>query len=284
MMKPTWLEPFSLKWDPFAQQVPVEALLPTAAIEHFCRRIERTHVREGGFALVVGESGVGKSVTLRLLAERLAGIPEVSVGAMEHPQCYLADFYRELGDLFAIPLRPHNRWNGFKALRQCWDGHMERRLTRPVLLIDEAQQMSPQVLSELRLLASADFDSRSLLSVVLVGDGRLLEKLHSAELLPLASRIRIRLHIQPASTEELVACLRHLMATAGNPRLITEDVVEALAEHALGNRRTLTQLAGELLVAATERNTSKIDQQLYLELAADQRPVQRPAKPHRQRR
>lgn len=283
-MKPTWLEPFALKWDPFAQEVPVEALLPTPAIEHFCRRIERTHVREGGFALVVGAPGVGKSVTLRLLAERLADIPEVSVGVMEHPQCNLADFYRELGDLFAIPLRPHNRWNGFKALRECWHAHMERRLTRPVLLIDEAQQMSPPVLSELRLLASANFDSRSLLSVVLAGDGRLVDKLHCAELLPLASRIRIRLHLQPASAEELIACLRHLMATAGNPRLMTEEVVDALAEHALGNRRTLTQLAGELLVTATQHDVSKIDQKLYLELASNDLPPPRPPKQRKRRR
>jgi general secretion pathway protein A len=283
-MKPTWLEPFSLKWDPFAQEVPVEALLATPAIEHFCRRIERTHIREGGFALVVGEPGVGKSVTLRLLAERLEQLPEVSVGALVHPQCNLADFYRELGDLFSIPLRPHNRWNGFKALRECWHAHMDRRLTRPVLLVDEAQQMSPVVLSELRLLSSARFDSRSLLSVVLAGDRRLLEKLQSTELLPLDSRIRIRLRLEPASTEELVGCLRHLMATAGNPRLMSEEVIEALAEHALGNRRTLTQLAADLLVAASERELSKIDQKLYLELTTHERPVPRAVRERHRRR
>ena len=45
-MKPSWLEPCSLKWNPFAQDVPVEALLATPAIDHFCRRIERTHIRK----------------------------------------------------------------------------------------------------------------------------------------------------------------------------------------------------------------------------------------------
>jgi len=144
--------------------------------------------------------------------------------------------------------------------------------------------MSPVVLSELRLLSSARFDSRSLLSVVLAGDRRLVEKLHSAELLPLDSRIRIRLLLEPASTEELVACLRHLMATAGNPRLMTEEVIEALAEHALGNRRTLTQLAADLLVAAAERELSKIDQKLYLELTTHERPVPRVVRERHRRR
>jgi len=232
----------------------------------------------------VGEPGVGKSVTLRLLAERLEQLPEVSVGALVHPQCNLADFYRELGDLFGIPLRPHNRWNGFKALREYWHAHMDRRLTRPVLLVDEAQQMSPVVLSELRLLSSARFDSRSLLSVVLAGDRRLVEKLQSTELLPLDSRIRIRLRLEPASTEELVGCLRHLMAAAGNPRLMSEEVIEALAEHALGNRRTLTQLGADLLVAASERELSKIDQKLYLELTTHERPVPRAVRERQRRR
>src|SRR6185503_11297096 len=114
MIKPGWLEPFSLKWNPFSPDLPLEALLPTAAIEHFCRRIEQTHVREGGFALVLGEPGLGKSAVMRILADRLEQLPEVSVGVMTHPQSNLADFYRELGDLFAVALRPHNRWNGSK--------------------------------------------------------------------------------------------------------------------------------------------------------------------------
>ena len=65
------LAPFGLKWNPFSPAVPTEALLATAAIEHFIRRIERAQIKEGGFALVTGDPGMGKSVVLRLLAERL---------------------------------------------------------------------------------------------------------------------------------------------------------------------------------------------------------------------
>jgi general secretion pathway protein A len=102
-----------------------------------------------------------------VLAERLARLPDVTVGAINHPQSNLADFYRELGDVFGVPLRPHNRWGGFKALREQWQAHLESTRRRPVLLIDEAQEMAPSVLSELRLMASARFDSQPLLCVVL---------------------------------------------------------------------------------------------------------------------
>ena len=164
---------YGLKWHPFTTEVPTEAIHVPARLEHFCWRIEQGLIGEGGFAMIHGDPGTGKSVALRLLAERLARLPDLTVGAITHPQSNLADFYREMGDLFGVPLRPHNRWGGFKALREAWFAHLESTRRRPVLLIDEAQEMSPAVLSELRLMASAKFDSQSLLCVVLAGDARL---------------------------------------------------------------------------------------------------------------
>lgn len=269
------LAPFALKWNPFSPAVPTEALLATPAVEHFLRRIEKTQLKEGGFALVTGDPGTGKSVVLRLLAERLERLPEVEVGALARPQGNLADFYREMGDLFRVPLRPHNRWAGSKTLRERWEQHFETTLVRPVLLIDEAQEMTATVLNELRLLSSARFDSRILLTVVLAGDARLTEKLRQEELLPLGSRIRIRLGIEPATPEELLACLRHLCAQAGNAKLMTHGLMQTLSEHALGNRRVLVNTAAELLALAAERDLAQLDEKLYLDLVGEPRPAPR---------
>ena len=78
---------------------------------------------------------------------------------LSRPQASLADFYREMGDLFGVELRPHNRWGGAKVLRERWQTHIDAALSRPVLLVDEAQEMQPAVLAELRLLSSAELDS-----------------------------------------------------------------------------------------------------------------------------
>jgi type II secretory pathway predicted ATPase ExeA len=262
----TLLALYGLKFNPFSPELPNEALHIAPAVEQFCWRIEHALIREGGFALIQGDPGTGKSAVLRLLDERLGKLPEVHVGAISHPSSNLADFYREMGDLFAVELKPHNRWGGFKALRERWLAHLEATLLRPVVLIDEAQEMHPAVLNELRLLTSMHFDSRALLSVILAGDARLTSKLRREELLPLGSRIRTRLNMEYASREALVACLEHLQKSAGNASLMTAGLMRTLAEHALGNYRVLTTMAAELLATAAQHERPRLDEQLYLDV------------------
>lgn len=259
---------YGLKWNPFSPELPTEALYVTAKVENFCWRIEQGLIREGGFALISGDPGSGKSVVLRLLAERLQQLRDITVGALTRPSSNLADFYREMGDLFGVELKPHNRWGGFKALRERWLTHLEGTLLRPVLLIDEAQEMQPSVLSELRLLSSTQFDSKTLLSVVLAGDARLHTKLRRDELLPLGSRIRIRLLMEYADRNELMACLKYLLDTAGNASLMTPELMQNLCDHALGNYRVLTTMAAELLALAAQQEMTQLDEKLYLEAFA----------------
>jgi len=259
---------YGLKWNPFTPDVPTEALYVPPQIENFCWRIEQAHLREGGFALVHGDPGSGKSVVMRLLAERLSRLADLSVGVIHHPQSNLSDFYRELGDIFGIAMRMSNRWGGFKALRARWLDHLGSANRRPVILIDEAQEMTPMVLSELRLLASARFDSQSLLCVVLSGDARLLDKLRREELIPLGSRIRTRLATGVATREELLACLEHLLAAAGNAGLMTQELRHTLADHAAGNYRIFISMAAELLMAAAQRDITVLDEKLYLQVFA----------------
>jgi general secretion pathway protein A len=259
---------YGLKFNPFSPELPVEAIYVPPKIESFCWRIEHAQIREGGFAMVHGDPGSGKSVVLRLLAQRLKSLPDVTVGAINHPQSSLADFYRELGDVFGVGLRPSNRWGGFKALRERWLTHMDSTRCRAVLLVDEAQEMTPQVLSELRLLSSSSFDSQSLLCIVMAGDARLLEGLRREELVPLGSRIRTRLATEFASRDELLSCLAHLLVAAGNASLMTAPLQQTLCDHAGGNYRILTTMGAELLAVAAQRDLPVLDEKLYLDVFA----------------
>lgn len=258
---------YGLKWDPFGQELPVEALWVGKRTAHFIWRMEQ-QVFHGGFAMITGDPGTGKSAVLRLLAERLGDIRDVHVGVLSRPQSRVADFYREMGEIFGVKLTASNRWGGFKVLRERWKSHVDTTLMRPVLLIDEAQELPAETLSEIRLLQSANFDSVSYLTVVLCGDGRLTSHLRLPELIPVESRIRIRLCLEYATGEELVELLEHALEKAGNQKLLTREVLETMVEHSAGNVRTLMHMGSELLQAAMAAEVSHIDEKLYLEVFA----------------
>ena len=110
---------FGLKWNPFQANIPAESLWIPPAMDSFFFRIENL-VLDGGFALICGDPGLGKSKILQLIAHRLDRLDDVVVGVMERPQSSLSDFYREMGDVFGVNLSPANRYGGFKALRERW--------------------------------------------------------------------------------------------------------------------------------------------------------------------
>lgn len=254
-----------LKFFPFRADVPNEALYITSQVEAFVRRAERT-AADGGFAMISGDSGTGKTVASRILHHALSALPQVVVATIEHPQSRTSDFYRELGDLYGISLSNHNRWGGFKALRTRWSEHIASTLTRPVLILDEAQEAPTPVLTELRILSSKSFDSKQLLTVVFVGDSRLPERFRTPELLPLGSRVRRRLPLDYASREDLLACLDHVLTVAGNPTLMTDELKSTVADHAAGNYRVMMALCEELLLAAVDRSLPRLDEKLFLEI------------------
>jgi len=109
-----------------------------------------------------------------------------------------------------------------------------------------------------------ELDSVQLLTVVLSGDNRLLTRLRHDDLLPLGSRIRTRLILEGGTAKELADCLRHVMESAGNGRLMTDELVKTLSEHSAGNHRVLMATASELLVRGAEKEVEKLDEKLFL--------------------
>ena len=256
---------YGLKYNPFLPALPDEALFPLPGVERFAHRVQAM-AAHGGFALITGDPGHGKSKTLQLMAHRLQQIPDLTVRVVQRPQSTLGDFYRELGELFNAPLSPANRYGGFKALRSRWQTHCQSTLMRPVLLIDEAQLAPTACLTELRLLQSDHFDSQSLLFTLLCGDNQLPERFRQADLLPLGSRIGPRLLLTPQSPEMLHTYLNFALEQAGCSHLMTDELKRTLTAHAANNLRVLNNMAAELLSAAAERNLPRINEALFLEL------------------
>lgn len=256
---------YGLKFNPFNQGIPTDDLFIPPQLENFCWRVEETLIQEGGFALIYGDPGLGKSVALRVLENRLNNRRDTKVGSITHATSNLSDFYRELGDIFGVTLSVNNRWCGFKMLRERWLSHLQQHLFRPVLLVDEAQEINNIVLNELRLLSSMQFDSRILLTVILAGDGRLTNKLKEDALLPLGSRIRVRLKTEYVTHAQLAQCLKHIISQAGNQSLMTQELVQALSEHSMGNYRVMCTMANDLLTKAFKNEQSQLDEKLFFD-------------------
>ncbi|MBS4095996.1 MAG: ATP-binding protein [Sulfuricella sp.] len=265
---------FGLKWNPFQADLPVDSLWLPPAMDSFFFRLENL-VIDGGFALISGEPGLGKSKCLQLITHRLRRLDDVVVGVMERPQSNLGDFYREMGDIFGVNLSPANRYGGFKSLRERWQKHTQNTLFQPVLLIDEAQEMLTVCLNELRLLGSANFDSQCLLTTVLCGDTRLPERFRAEALVALGSRIKLRLTFEAYDRTILLEYLEHSLAKAGALHLMTEGLMETLVDHAAGNLRVLNNMAAELLISGAQKELNQLDEKLFLEVFSRQQPLEK---------
>jgi len=256
---------FGLKWNPFVPDIPVESLWKSSEMNNFFFRVENL-VMDGGFGLIYGEPGLGKSKTLQLLSHRLNQLGEVVVGVMERPQSSLSDFYREMGDLFGINLSPSNRYGGFRALRERWNDHIKSTLFRPILLIDEAQEMLTNCLNEIRILGSAQFDSKCLLTTILCGDLTLPERFRSNTLLSLGSRIRLRMKLEPYDRKTLISYLKHNIKQAGASQLMTDVLIDTIVDHSGGNLRMLNHMACELLEIGAQKEVKNLNEKLFMEV------------------
>jgi general secretion pathway protein A len=140
---------YGLKFNPFRPDIPVEALFVTPKLDAFLRRVQMG-IADGGYVMITGDPGTGKSAALRLLSKRLSNMQDIVVGTIEHPQSRTMDFYRELGELFSVTLQPHNRWGGFKALRARWCDHIDTTMSRPVLVVADPKHPRKSVREEER--------------------------------------------------------------------------------------------------------------------------------------
>lgn len=126
--------------------------------------------------------------------------------------------------------------------------------------------MKAPVFAELRILASMNLDARSLLTVIIAGDGRLEARLNTDDMRPIQSRIRTHLQLGYAEPEHLHAVLDRALDHAGRPDLMTDDVKRALSTYAHGNLRAMMAMADHLLSHVVQHDLKRIDEQVFFDV------------------
>jgi general secretion pathway protein A len=226
----------------------------------------------GGFVQLTGEVGTGKTTMCRCLLEQLPENTQVALvlNPLLTPGELLATICEELG------ISIDGIAESSKALVDALNAHLLRQHgkgRRVVVMIDEAQNLSPEALEQVRLLTNLETPKEKLLQMVLLGQPELRQLLQRSDLRQLAQRITARYHLKPLNQEETRAYVRHRMMVAGAQRSpFTRSALRALYQRSGGVPRLINIIADRALAGAYARESSRVNARLVQAAANEVQP------------
>ena len=255
-------EPFSIAPDPrflFLSEAHNEALA------HLMYGF--TH---GGFVLITGEVGTGKTTLLRNLLDRTP--PELDVAFVLNPRLTVRELLETLCDELGVPYNTGEVQSVKQYIdilnRHLLQTHQMGRST--VVIIDEAQNLSPAVLEQIRLLTNLETNERKLLRIILLGQPELADLLARNELRQLAQRITARYHLDPLRKEDIRAYIDHRLRKAGGqPHLFHDNAVRALYRVSKGTPRLINIIADRALLGAYVEGVNQVTDSLVTRAAKE---------------
>ena len=223
----------------------------------------------GGFILLSGEVGTGKTTINRCLLEQLPDDTDVAI--ILNPALNALELLASACDELGIAYDPQS--HSLKSLTDqlqtfLLDNHSRGRNT--VLMIDEAQHLDFEVLEQIRLLTNLETNNRKLLQIILIGQPELAQLLNRPELRQLNQRITARYNLEPLNLDETRAYIRHRLSVAGlapDRELFPDSVVRELFKRTRGIPRLINVLCDRILLGAYGQNKLKADRQM-LHIAA----------------
>jgi general secretion pathway protein A len=213
----------------------------------------------GGFVQLTGEVGTGKTTVCRCLLEQLPA--HVDVALCLNPRLTDVELLATICDELHVPYRPETA--SLKLLvdalyRHLLDAHARGR--RTVLVLDEAQDLNPEVLEQIRLLTNLETAREKLLQVILIGQPELIRLLDRPKLRQLAQRITARYHLSPLSRADTAAYVRHRLQVAGRHGVVfTPGALRRVHRASRGIPRTVNAVCDRALLGAYTRSQAAVD-------------------------
>lgn len=259
---------FGLKQRPFPATPDSQHYYPATAHETALERLLRGVKDDEGPMLVTGPPGTGKTLMCHLLLERLGAQVVSAYLTNSHCRDRSALFQAILYELSLAHDAAGEQDLRLRVTDLILKNHQAGK--RFVLVIDEAQHLSTDLLEELRLLGNLEASNGKALQVVLVALPRILDTLRKPELAALNQRLSLKLKLEGLDVEEAADyLLHHLRRAGGRPdRLITDDAVELLARHTRGIPRLLNQAGHQAFVLADMGECATVDAEAALESLA----------------
>ncbi len=224
----------------------------------------------GGFIQLTGEVGTGKTTVVRTLLSRVPHHADVAVilNPRVTPLEFLLTICEELGVAIADADRDSVKQMVDALNRRLLNAHAEGR--RIIVLVDEAQNLSIDVLEQVRLLTNLETPTQKLLQIILIGQPELRELLDRTDLRQLAQRITGRYHLRPLSREETKGYVRHRLRVAGATEdIFTSGALVELHRLSLGIPRVINVACDRALLGAYTQETKKISASLVRQAAGE---------------
>ena len=222
----------------------------------------------GGFIQLTGEVGTGKTTVVRSLLEQLP--PNTEVALVLNPRLSPTEFLLTICDELQVEVEERASPKAIiDALNlRLLKAHAAGR--RVVLIVDEAQNLSTEVLEQIRLLTNLETAKQKLLQIILVGQPELRDLLARSDLRQLAQRITGRYHLEPLEPEELRAYVRHRLEIAGGRgEIFTTAAIRELHRSSDGIPRLANVIADRALLGAWSKETRSVDGRLTRQAARE---------------
>ena len=223
----------------------------------------------GGFVLLTGDVGTGKTLISRCLVDDLGN--DIEVALILNPLLtdleLLANICDELGIAYDRPATSR------KDLVDRINGHLLEAYAkgrRVLLIIDEAQDLTPEVLEQVRLLTNLETSSTKLLQIVLIGQPELLDILNRTEMRQVAQRITARFHLTPLTEAETAGYINHRLTVAGMwPGVFRQGAIREIHGAAGGVPRLVNVICDRCLLGAYAKEQKTVDRRIARGAAAE---------------
>lgn len=259
---------FGLREKPFDLLPNPDFLFPSRAHRRALTYLTHGIRERAGFILLTGEVGSGKTTLIRNMIRSqlrdsvLAKVFNTRVDSLQLLMQINADF--------GLETEGKDKATLLKDLNDFLIEQYARR-RQSVLIIDEAQNLSSEILEEVRMLSNLETDRDKLLQIILVGQPELRDILSAPGLMQLRQRIQINCHLQPLSTAEVREYIAFRLEKAGNRDALdfSDEAVEAIAAYSRGIPRLINILCDYIMIDAYSAQMTAIDGRTVHELAAD---------------
>jgi len=222
----------------------------------------------GGFIQLTGEVGTGKTTLIRSLLEQLPAKAEIAL--ILNPQLSTLEFLQVICQELRIPTPAED---SVRARVDALNSYLLRAYAearRIVLIVDEAQALTPELLEQIRLLTNLETPKKKLLQIILIGQPELRDLLDRPEMRQVAQRITGRYHLEPLGKEETALYVRHRMKVAGaQSDVFTASAIRTLYRRARGIPRLINVVADRALLAAYTRDQRIVDRSLVVRAAGE---------------